>query len=893
MSDALVSLDGLAAGAPVLNKAAGASVTLHDATPGPAPASLTWEVYTAPSSLLTEPVPVAPTLATTTFATDADVTGESYLVKLTRIEADTSVRVGWGVVGVPDEDGHVLPPAQAKDDFYGVVGSVVAGKKYGWSGSASAGTDFMLNNFLRFTKARANSAYGGSVRYVKAASTGNVNLAATVTSLDTITINNEDRVLIWQQSVNTENGLYRKDTGTGLLVRTSDANTTALLQPGMIVYVEQGDVNGTVAFKLAATGAITIGASSIVFRSLMDQSGGTLKIGHNAETISLGLGPATLGVQATGTLSIMRPADAVAAINMVPDFGGTGALIVFDSSVTVVGFFIADYVTTGSNNGADVHIQAQTGQDTTTGNPNNNGGNLFLLSGQAGQGGDTPGAQGYILLGHENNPAQSGFLRTPPWDRWDGILLARRHSSFLADTRIIWSNSGPDDIDIGDTNTDDVWIHQDAGKSFTLDRGGTNIIEFTPTYCAIATDSVRLQDSSLAETLRLTLAATGATSMTIASTVTSFRLLHTQRAGTGVNAGSTITFTAQQGQNVSGGTNNDGGSIRLEAGAPGTGGGAGSFGSVFIAAAGLGDLLEIYPFGGTRTILESSLSSMQILVGTASFFVSDTGFVQFSPATSGAGANTVYFGNGATITCLVPQTGAVAMTIAAVNTSFTLSWVDNTTNSATGGVTTLQGQNCTGTTSVGGVVNITGGTGTSDDGDINVTTGAGITINGEGSVVLKVDTTTWVSLTSGGGMQIGSAGTSIDMFSDAFTWSATATPSLIQNDKTTNSGTGATFTIQAQNETGTTSNGGVMDIRSGTGTSANGAIQIRSGATKRFEGNATGVGFNAATPIARPDYTITNPTTLRTIDVSAATLSDVRQFLGTMAQDFIDYGLFQ
>lgn len=49
-----------------------------------------------------------------------------------------------------------------------------------------------------------------------------------------------------------------------------------------------------------------------------------------------------------------------------------------------------------------------------------------------------------------------------------------------------------------------------------------------------------------------------------------------------------------------------------------------------------------------------------------------------------------------------------------------------------------------------------------------------------------------------------------------------------QQDLTTNSGTGDAFTVQAQNETGTTSTGGALNLSGGTGTSAYGTAQIQS-----------------------------------------------------------------
>lgn len=65
-----------------------------------------------------------------------------------------------------------------------------------------------------------------------------------------------------------------------------------------------------------------------------------------------------------------------------------------------------------------------------------------------------------------------------------------------------------------------------------------------------------------------------------------------------------------------------------------------------------------------------------------------------------------------------------------------------------------------------------------------------------------------------------------DTASTSITWK--------QNDKTTNGGTGATTTIQAQNETGTTSNGGALVLTSGTGTTAAGTLSLQCGGVTIF-----------------------------------------------------------
>ena len=59
-----------------------------------------------------------------------------------------------------------------------------------------------------------------------------------------------------------------------------------------------------------------------------------------------------------------------------------------------------------------------------------------------------------------------------------------------------------------------------------------------------------------------------------------------------------------------------------------------------------------------------------------------------------------------------------------------------------------------------------------------------------------------------------------------FTNSVSTSAAINFTDKSTNSGTGVSLTIAAQNETGTTSTGGDLILQAGTGTSTNGAINI-------------------------------------------------------------------
>lgn len=71
------------------------------------------------------------------------------------------------------------------------------------------------------------------------------------------------------------------------------------------------------------------------------------------------------------------------------------------------------------------------------------------------------------------------------------------------------------------------------------------------------------------------------------------------------------------------------------------------------------------------------------------------------------------------------------------------------------------------------------------------------------------------------------------------------------------------------------------------------ACGLAANGQERIRVNATGIGFNGAAPIARPDYTVTNPSALRSIDVSATSTNDVRRIVGTLIADLISYGILQ
>lgn len=108
----------------------------------------------------------------------------------------------------------------------------------------------------------SNSDYKDSAR---AASRSNLNLAASVSVIDGVTLNNGDRVLLVKQNSAAENGIYTWSSTTSKLTRATDADSSGDVSAGMRIYVEEGTTNAKSIWIVISTGQITVGSSAIVF----------------------------------------------------------------------------------------------------------------------------------------------------------------------------------------------------------------------------------------------------------------------------------------------------------------------------------------------------------------------------------------------------------------------------------------------------------------------------------------------------------------------------------------------------------------------------------------------------------------------------------------------------
>lgn len=111
-----------------------------------------------------------------------------------------------------------------------------------------------------------------SVRVATTADIGNVMLAQMPNSVDGISLNFYDRVLVRAQANAAQNGIYQViavGTGSnGIWERTKDANAGSAegkVTPAIITLVEEGTVNSGRTFRLSTTGNIDLGTTNLSF----------------------------------------------------------------------------------------------------------------------------------------------------------------------------------------------------------------------------------------------------------------------------------------------------------------------------------------------------------------------------------------------------------------------------------------------------------------------------------------------------------------------------------------------------------------------------------------------------------------------------------------------------
>jgi hypothetical protein len=199
----------------------------------------------------------------------------------------------------------------------------------------------------------------------------------------------------------------------------------------------------------------------------------------------------------------------------------------------------------------------------------------------------------------------------------------------------------------------------------------------------------------------------------------------------------------------------------------------------------------------------------------------------------------------------------------------TIKQVDDSTNNITGDALTIQAQNATGTTTTGGNLVLRPGTGTTANGVVSMPLGVltlGSVVPTQGAIRIPFDQRIYTQVSSGGSdvLLIGCTNLSgyngavvignhvnpaVRLFtvnnrtltfdsSSVLSFAGNAAGGAVINsgvDTATASATGDTLTIHAQNATGTTSTGGTLVLKSGTGTTKDGSVRMSVGSETMIE----------------------------------------------------------
>jgi hypothetical protein len=112
--------------------------------------------------------------------------------------------------------------------------------------------------------------YKQSVRLATTTDVGNLLLTSTITNtVDSTTVNVNDRILVKNQTDGKQNGIYRVVTvGTGsngTWVRDHDADASDKVTSGLTTTISAGPVNAYSTWKLATADPITLGTTSLTF----------------------------------------------------------------------------------------------------------------------------------------------------------------------------------------------------------------------------------------------------------------------------------------------------------------------------------------------------------------------------------------------------------------------------------------------------------------------------------------------------------------------------------------------------------------------------------------------------------------------------------------------------
>jgi len=220
------------------------------------------------------------------------------------------------------------------------------------------------------TKAYVDSSIQGLhiLNACKAATTSNISLDNTTTTIDGVTLSNNDRVLVKDQTAGEDNGIYIVST-SGSWARSEDFNDSSEIDTGDFVFIGEGTINGSHGYVLTTTGSITLGTTLLEWTQF--SGAGQIEAGNglqkNNQLISVDLKTNGGLVIESQKLAVDLSGSSITGTLSIAD-GGTGATSA-EGARTTLGVDPA-----GTDNSTDVTLTTVTsnylsinGQEITAG----------------------------------------------------------------------------------------------------------------------------------------------------------------------------------------------------------------------------------------------------------------------------------------------------------------------------------------------------------------------------------------------------------------------------------------------------------------------------------------------------------------------------------------------
>jgi len=208
-----------------------------------------------------------------------------------RVDANTiSTTNGNGDLTLsPNGTGTVKVPSGYKDRA-GFTTDSLATKEY--VDATSQGLD-VKNSVVAATTVNLSATYANGTAGVGATLT----YGSAVTTLDGVTLTDGDRILVKNQTTQSENGIYVRTSST-VWTRSIDADTASELTGGAFVFVEQGTDNADNGYVFTHEGTPTIGTTSltvgqfsgagqITAGNALTKSGNTLDVAVDGSSIEV------------------------------------------------------------------------------------------------------------------------------------------------------------------------------------------------------------------------------------------------------------------------------------------------------------------------------------------------------------------------------------------------------------------------------------------------------------------------------------------------------------------------------------------------------------------------------------------------------------------------------